>query len=133
MADHKAQKLESGITFSRESIGIELPRDRGILVIYPAPMIEFESVCRLWQTGIDAVTADPENLSFSFIQCWQNIPIYRESMLALLEVLGVDKERALLLSPKQLEQLLFACEESGQPLVFYIHDVGLPVKKKVTR
>lgn len=127
-----AKSLDCGITFSRESVSIVLPRDRGTVTLYPAPMLLFETVCRLWQTGIDAVTADPENLTFSFIQCWQNVPVYRDSMLALLEVLGLEKDRALLLSPKQLESLLFACEETQQPLVFFIHDVGLPVKKKVT-
>ncbi|MEM0337961.1 MAG: hypothetical protein QW683_08610 [Candidatus Caldarchaeum sp.] len=126
------KKLESNITFSRESVSVVLPRELGTVVVYPASMLAFETVCRLWQTGIDAVTADPQNMSYSFIQCWQNVPVYRESMLALLDTLGVPKEKALLMSPKQLEELLFACEETNQPLIFYIHDVGLPVKKKVT-
>lgn len=114
---------------SKDGCIINLPGQRQTMVS-AQPMATFEQISNLWSGAMAYIGSLNTDAPLTFIQCWQAGNIFRDAMLEILTLIGISNPLATL-SPKQIEELVFWCEDTNQPLIFYIHDVGVPhVKKK---
>jgi hypothetical protein len=111
---------------THDGIVFQLPGQKQ-LPVYAQPMATFEKISQLWATAMAVVLA--EDADRTFIQFWQSGDFYREAMLEIMNLLGITNPLESL-SPKQIEELIFHCEDVNQALVFWIHDVGIPQLKK---
>lgn len=114
---------------SKDGCIINLPGQRQVMVS-AQPMSTFEQISNLWSGAMTYIGSLDTNAPLTFIQCWQAGNLFRDTMLEILTLMGISNPLATL-SPKQIEELVFWCEDTSQPIIFYIHDVGVPqVKKK---
>lgn len=115
----------AGIRYSPDHLIIRT--NRGEVQVFPTPINTFERISNLWSAAMGAVLAAGGD--WTFIQCWQNSSLYRKNFLEILGLLGIEEPEQVL-TPKQIEALLVYAEPVKSPLVFLLHDVGIPSVKK---
>ena len=113
---------------SKDGLIINLPGQRQLMVS-AVPMSTFERISLLWAGAMTYIGSLTTDAPLTFIQCWQSGNIFRDAMLEIFTLLGIEDPLSKL-SPKQIEEMVFWCDETNQPLVFWIHDVGIPHVKK---